>query len=349
MSATTTVSTVDIKDSILDAVGATPLVRLSRLGAALTPQIIAKVESLNPVRSIKDRVAVSLIEAAERDGRLKPGGTIVEPTSGNTGTGLAIAARLKGYRVIAVMPDKMSREKIDLLRAYGAEVVVAPTEVAPDHPASYYRVADRLTAEIPGAFQPNQYANPANPEAHYRSTGPEIWQQTAGQITHLVAGGGTGGTITGTGRFLKERNPDIEVIGADPVGSIYSNAEVHPYLVEGVGEDFWPATYDPAVVDRYVTVSDRDSFLTTRRLAETEGLLVGGSCGLAVHAALEVARGISDREAMIAVILPDGGRAYLSKIFKEGGMPQSGFLERSEARPVGAVRRRKRAAGEIPP
>src|SRR4051812_28021178 len=241
----------DIKDSILDAIGATPLVRLSRLGAGLAPQLVAKAEMLNPGGSIKDRVAVALIEAAERDGRLKPGGTIVEPTSGNTGTGLAIAARLKGYRVIAVMPDKMSREKIDLLRAYGAEVVVAPTEVPPESPASYYRVADRLAAEIPGAFQPNQYANPANPEAHYRSTGPELWEQTAGQITHLVVGVGTGGTISGTGRYLKERNPAIEVIGADPVGSIYAGDEVHPYLVEGVGEDFWPQTFDPSIVDRY--------------------------------------------------------------------------------------------------
>src|SRR6478672_9959583 len=229
-----------IKDSILGAIGDTPLVRLSRIGAGLRPQLVAKVESLNPGGSIKDRVAIALIEAAERDGRLKPGGTIVEPTSGNTGTGLAIAARLKGYRVIAVMPDKMSREKIDLLRAYGAEVVVAPTEAPPDSPASYYRVADRLTAEIPGAFQPNQYANPANPEAHYRSTGPEIWEQTAGRITHLVVGVGTGGTITGCAHYLREQSPGLVVIGADPVGSIYSNDEVKPYLVEGVGEDFWP-------------------------------------------------------------------------------------------------------------
>src|SRR4051795_9168691 len=268
MSATVTQS--EIKDSILEAIGHTPLVRLSRMAAGLTPQVVAKVESLNPGGSIKDRVAISLIEAAERDGHLRPGGTIVEPTSGNTGTGLAIAARLKGYRVIAVMPDKMSREKIDLLRAYGAEVVVAPTDVPPDSPQSYYRVADRLTEEIAGAFQPNQYANPANPRTHYESTGPELWRQTAGAITHLVAGVGTGGTITGVAGFLRERNPDLVVVGADPVGSIYSGDEVHPYLVEGVGEDFWPAPYDPAVVDRYVRVSDRDAFLTTRRLAELE-------------------------------------------------------------------------------
>src|SRR3954452_23919333 len=250
-----------IKGSILEAIGDTPLVRLGRIGAGAPPQLLAKVEHLNPGGSIKDRIAVALVDAAEREGKLKPGGTIVEPTSGNTGVGLAITARLRGYRMIAVMPDKMSREKIDLLRAYGAEVVVAPTEVPPDSPASYYRVADRLTAEIPGAFQPNQYANPANPEAHYRSTGPELWEQTAGRITHLVAGVGTGGTITGTGRYLKERNPAIQIIGADPVGSIYSGDDVHPYLVEGVGEDFWPQTFDPSVVDRFVRVSDRDAFL----------------------------------------------------------------------------------------
>src|ERR687890_192678 len=337
----------DVKPSILEAIGHTPLVALSRLGAGLTPALVAKIEAMNPGGSIKDRVAVALIEAAERDGKLRPGGTLVEPTSGNTGEGLAIAARLKGYRVIAVMPDKMSREKIDLLRAYGAEVVVTPTNVAPESPQSYYRTADRLTREIPGAFQPNQYSNPANPEAHYLSTGPELWRQSGGRITHFVAGVGTGGTITGTGRYLKEQNPAIEVVGADPVGSIYSNEEVHPYLVEGVGEDFWPETYDPSVVDRYVTVSDRDSFLTTRRLAETEGLLVGGSCGLAMHAALEVAAGIDDPEAMVAVILPDGGRGYLSKIFNDTWMDQYGFLERAEQR-VGDVLRTKTRAGEIP-
>jgi len=341
-------TTSEIKDSLLETVGETPLVRLGRIGAGLAPQIVAKVEYFNPGGSIKDRVAMRMVEAAERDGQLRPGGTIIEPTSGNTGTGLAIAARLKGYRVIAVMPDKMSREKIDLLRAYGAEVVVCPTDVDPSSPQSYYRVADRLTKEIPGGFQPNQYHNPANPETHYVSTGPELWRQSGGQITHFVCGVGTGGTITGTARYLKERNPKIEVIGADPVGSIYSNDEVHPYLVEGVGEDFWPTTYDPSVVDRYVTVSDRDSFLTTRRLAETEGLLVGGSCGLAAHAALEVARGIDDPNAMVAVILPDGGRGYLSKIFSDEWMTQHGFLERSGDRTVGDVLKMKTAAGEIP-
>jgi cystathionine beta-synthase len=349
MGTSATGAEADIKDSILDTIGDTPLVRLSRIGAGLAPQIVAKVEYFNPGGSIKDRVAIRLVEAAERDGRLRPGGTIIEPTSGNTGTGLAIAARLKGYRVIAVMPDKMSSEKIDLLRAYGAEVVVAPTDVAPDSPQSYYRVADRLTEEIPGAFQPNQYANPANPETHYQTTGPELWRQTGGRLTHFVCGVGTGGTITGVARYLKEQNPRIEVIGADPVGSIYSNAEVHPYLVEGVGEDFWPETFDPDTVDRYVTVSDRDSFLTTRRLAAEEALLVGGSCGLAVHAALQVAREIDDPQALVATILPDGGRAYLSKIFSDAWMSSYGFLERSSDRTVGDVLRDKTVAGEIPP
>src|SRR5688572_7013309 len=335
MSSSTTAA--DIKDSILDTVGETPLVRLSRIGAGVAPQLVAKLEYFNPGGSIKDRVAMRLVDAAERDGRLRPGGTIIEPTSGNTGTGLAIAARLKGYRVIAVMPDKMSREKIDLLRAYGAEVVIAPTDVAPESPQSYYRVADRLTEEIPGAFQPNQYRNPANPQTHYETTGPELWRQTGGRVTHLVIGVGTGGTITGVARYIRERKPDVVVVGADPVGSIYSGDEVHPYLVEGVGEDFWPPTYDPSVVDRYVPVSDRDAFLTTRRLAEQEGLLVGGSCGLAVHAALAVAAEIEDPEAMVAVVLPDGGRAYLSKIFNDTWMASHGMLERQSDRTVGDV------------
>ena len=351
MSSSPTALRADVKDSILDAIGATPLVRLSRIEPGLTAQLVAKVEALNPGGSIKDRVAVALIDAAERAGHLRPGGTIVEPTSGNTGTGLAIAARLKGYRVIAVMPDKMSREKIDLLRAYGAEVVVAPTDVAPESPESYYRVADRLAQEIPGAFQPNQYFNQANPAAHYASTGPELWEQSGGRLTHLVAGVGTGGTITGAARYLKERNPDLVVVGADPAGSIYSGGEdaVRPYLVEGVGEDFWPATFDPTVVDRWITVSDKDSFLTTRRLAMAEGILAGGSGGTALHAALQVARELDDPEAMVAVILPDGGRSYLSKIFSDAWMTEYGFLERPTDLSVGDVLRRKHDGGEVPP
>src|SRR3954466_15837496 len=342
-------TTTDIKESILDTIGETPLVRLSRIAPGVRTQIVAKLELFNPGGSIKDRVAIRLIEAAERDGRLRPGGTIIEPTSGNTGTGLAIAARLKGYRVIAVMPDKMSKEKIDLLRAYGAEEVVAPTDVAPETPQSYYRVADRLTEEIPGAFQPNQYANPANPEAHYLSTGPELWRQSGGQITLLVAGVGTGGTITGIGRYLKERNPDIQVIGADPEGSIYSGDEVHPYLVEGVGEDFWPQTFDPEIVDRYVRVSDRDSFLTARRLVKSEGLLAGGSCGPALFAALTVAREVDDPNALIAVVLPDGGRPYLSKVYNDSWMRQYGFLDAPGGRTVADVLLAKHGAGDIPP
>jgi cystathionine beta-synthase len=340
-----------INDSILETIGNTPLVRLARIAADARPQLLAKLEVFNPGGSIKDRIAVALIDAAERDGQLSPGGTIVEPTSGNTGTGLAIVARLKGYRVIAVMPDKMSKEKIDLLRAYGAEVVVAPTDVPPDSPQSYYRVADRLTEEIPGAFQPNQYFNAANPQAHYESTGPEVWAQTGGRITHLVCGVGTGGTVTGTARYLRERRADLEVIGADPEGSIYSGGpeSVRPYLVEGVGEDFWPQTFDPSVVDRWITVSDRDAFLTARRLVLTEGILAGGSGGLAMHAALQVAAEVEDPEAMIVVILPDGGRSYLSKIYSDSWMRQYGFFERDPKLVVGDVLRRKRDAGEIPP
>lgn len=340
-----------ISDSILETIGGTPLVRLTRIAPTARPQLLAKLEVFNPGGSIKDRIAVALIDAAERDGRLGPGGTIVEPTSGNTGTGLAIVARLKGYRMIAVMPDKMSKEKMDLLRAYGAEVVVAPTDVPPDSPQSYYRVADRLTAEIPGAFQPNQYFNQANPQAHYESTGPELWEQTGGRITHLVCGVGTGGTVTGTVRYLRERRPELVVVGADPEGSIYSGgaANVRPYLVEGVGEDFWPETFDSSLVDRWITVSDRDAFLTTRRLALSEGILAGGSGGLALNAALQLACETDDPEAMIVVILPDGGRSYLSKIYADSWMRQYGFLERESKLVVRDVLRRKHDADEMPP
>jgi cystathionine beta-synthase len=339
-----------IDDSILDAIGRTPLVRLSRLAAGLVPQVVAKVEYLNPGGSIKDRVAVAMIKAAERDGSLRPGGTLVEPTSGNTGTGLAIAARLRGYRVIAVMPDKQSKEKMDLLRAYGAEVVVAPTDVPPESPESYYKVAERLATEIPGAFRPNQYANVANPRAHYETTGPELWEQTGGELTHVVVGIGTGGTISGVGRYLKERNPLVQVIGADPAGSIYTAGPdgPKPYLLEGVGEDFWPETFDRSVVDRTITVTDRDAFLMTRRLAQKEGLLTGGSCGMACVAALEVARGLDDPSALVVVILPDGGRSYLSKVYNDAWMTQYGFLERTENLTIADVLARKQAGSDIP-
>jgi len=319
---------MQVHDSILDTMGGTPLVRLSRVGRGLAPTVLAKVEYLNPGGSVKDRIGLAMVERAEQAGLLGPGGTIVEPTSGNTGAGLAIVAALKGYRCVFTMPDKVSQEKIALLRGYGAEVVVTPTAVAPESPESYYSVADRLAAEIPGAFQPNQYANQANPEAHYQTTGPEIWEQTGGAVDVFVAGVGTGGTITGVGRYLKERRPGTLVVGADPEGSVYSQPDdVHTYLVEGVGEDFWPATFDRSVVDRYVTVSDRDSFQMTRRLAREEGLLVGGSCGLAVHAALEVAREHGPGTTIV-VLLPDSGRGYLSKIYNDDYMREHGFLPR---------------------
>ena len=316
----------EVEDSALSLIGETPAVRLSRLEPELRTPLVAKVEFLNPGGSVKDRPAVSMIDAAERDGVLKPGGTLVEPTSGNTGIGLAMVAALRGYRVIAVMPDKMSREKIDTLRAFGAEVVVCPTDVPPDSPRSYYRVADRLTEEIDGAFQPNQYFNAANPEAHYRSTGPEIWRQTSGLITHFVVGVGTGGTISGAGRYLKEQNPGIEVVGADPEGSLYSGGPLHPYRVEGIGEDFWPDTLHRDVVDRYIRVSDRDSFIAARRLVAREGLFAGGSSGTALCAALQVARELDDPGALVVTLLPDGGRPYLSKVFNDHWMREHGYV-----------------------
>jgi cystathionine beta-synthase len=283
---------------------------------------------MNPGGSVKDRPALAMIDAAEAAGLLQPGGTIVEPTSGNTGVGLAIVAARRRYRCIFVMPDKMSAEKIALLRAYGAEVIVCPTTVAPEHPDSYYSVARRLAAETPGAFQPDQYHNDANPESHERSTGPELWRQTAGRITHFVAGIGTGGTITGVSRYLKAQNPDVQVVGADPAGSVYSGGAGRPYLVEGIGEDFWPDTFDPAAVDRTVMVSDRDSFLMARRVTREEGILVGGSAGTAVWAALDVGRELGPEHVMV-VLIPDSGRGYLSKLYNDEWMADFGFLRAS--------------------
>jgi cystathionine beta-synthase len=336
-----------VLDSFLDAMGNTPLVRLRSVTRGVKPTVLAKLEMLNPGGSVKDRIGVRMIEAAEREGLLKPGGTIVEPTSGNTGHGLAIAAAIRGYRCIFVMPDKMSQEKISLLRAYGAEVVICPTAVAPESPESYYRVADRLAAEIPGAFQPNQYHNPVNPQTHYETTGPEIWEQTEGRLTAFVCGVGTGGTISGAGRYLKEQDQGILVVGADPEGSIYSGDTPRPYLVEGIGEDFLPSTFDPSVVDRYVRVSDRDSFLTARAITRQEGILVGGSSGTAVFAALEIARELDDPDATIVVLLPDSGRQYMSKLYSETWMLQHGMLERPEVVRVEEVLSAK--SGEIPP
>ncbi len=315
---------MQIHDSAVDAIGGTPLVRLGRLHPP--GNLVAKVEYTNPGGNVKERIAVSMIDAAEADGSLQPGGTIVEPTSGNTGVGLALVGAVRGYRVICTVPDKVSAEKIDLLRAYGVEVHVTPTELLPEHPDSYYGVARRLTEEIPGAINPNQYANQANPQAHYDTTGPELWEQTDGRIGAFVAGVGTGGTITGAGRFLKEQNPDVLVIGADPEGSIYtaqSEADIHQYKVEGVGEDFWPETVDPDVVDEFIMVTDTESFITTRRLAREEGLLVGGSCGMAAHAALQVAERYDDR--LVVVLLPDSGRGYLSKVFNDDWLRANGF------------------------
>jgi cystathionine beta-synthase len=331
-----------IADSLLDLVGNTPLVRLKRVASDLACDVVAKVELFNPGGSVKDRPAIAMIDEAERQGLLQPGGTIVEPTSGNTGVGLAIVAAQRGYHCVFVMSDKMSDEKVALLRAYGAEVVVCPTAVPPDHPDSYYSVADRLTNEIPNAYRPNQYYNQANPVEHERSTGPEIWQQTAGKITHFVAGVGTGGTITGVARYLKAQNPDVQAIGADPEGSVFSGGTGRPYLVEGVGEDFWPPTYDPSLIDRTVMVTDAESFAAARRVTREEGLLIGGSCGTAVHAALVVGEDLGP-EHLVVVLLPDSGRGYLSKIYNDEWMTRFGFL-RAEGPTAGDVLGAKRAA-----
>ncbi len=342
---------------ISELVGNTPLVRLNSVTRGLSATVLAKVEYLNPGGSVKDRIALKMVEAAEASGELQPGGTIVEPTSGNTGVGLALVALHRGYQCVFVCPDKVSQDKIDVLRAYGARVVVTPTAVPPDDPESYYSVSDRLTREIPGAWKPNQYANPNGPASHYETTGPEIWSDTDGRLTHFVTGVGTGGTITGTGRYLHDVSADreggrVHVVGAAPAGSVYSGGDGRPYLVEGVGEDFWPAAYDPSVPDEIIPVTDAESFAMTRRLAREEGLLVGGSCGMAVVAALRLAERLEAEvpakaaEAVIVVLLPDGGRGYMSKIFSDAWMRSYGFLDADEGVTAADVLRTK--SGDLP-
>ncbi len=334
-------------DSLLELVGNTPLLRLSKTTDGARPLVLAKVEYFNPGGSVKDRIALRMVEEAEKDGSLLPGGTIIEPTSGNTGVGLAMVAQAKGYHCIFVCPDKVSEDKRNVLMAYGAEVVVCPTAVAPDHPDSYYSVSDRLVGETPGGWKPNQYANVNNPLSHYEGTGPEIWEQTEGRITHFVAGVGTGGTISGIGRYLKEKSDGrVQIIGADPAGSVYSGGTGRPYLVEGVGEDFWPTTYDKEIPDRIIEVSDADSFAMTRRLAREEALLVGGSSGMAAFAAVQLAKELDDPDAVIVVLLPDSGRGYMTKVFNDEWLGQYGFLPASGPQTVGEVLRGKR--GTIP-
>jgi cystathionine beta-synthase len=340
---------VDYVNSLLELIGNTPLLRLSRSMDDLPtdgPLVLAKVEYFNPGGSVKDRIALKMVEDAEKAGLLQPGGTIVEPTSGNTGVGLALVAQLRGYHCVFVCPDKVSEDKRNVLKAYGAQVVVCPTAVAPGDPRSYYSVSDRLAREIPGAWKPDQYSNPANPRSHYEQTGPEIWEQTGGRVTYFVAGVGTGGTITGAGRYLKEQG-DVRIVGADPEGSVYSGGTGRPYLVEGVGEDFWPTTYDRRICDEVVEVSDSDSFEMTRRLAREEGLLVGGSCGMAVVAALEAARRAGPDDVVV-VLLPDGGRGYLSKIFNDDWMARYGFLTTGDGEPTVATMLENKG-GALPP
>jgi cystathionine beta-synthase len=333
-------------NSVLELIGDTPLVRLNSVTKGYAPTILAKIEYLNPGGSSKDRIASRIIDAAEAEGKLKPGGTIVEPTSGNTGIGLALVAQQRGYRCVFVLPDKVGEEKRNVLTAYGAEIVVTPTSVAPDSPESYYSVSDRLAREIPGAFKPNQYSNPNGPLSHYETTGPEIWRDTEGKVTHFVAGVGTGGTISGVGKYLKEASAGaVRIIGADPEGSVYSGGTGRPYLVEGVGEDFWPTAYDPSVVDGIIASSDAESFEMTRRLAREEGLLVGGSSGLAVSAALKLAEDLGPDD-VIVVLLPDSGRGYLGKIFNEKWMQSYGFTQVSDERTVTDLIKTK--AGDLP-
>jgi cystathionine beta-synthase len=321
-------------DNVVELVGNTPLVRLRNVTAGISATVLAKVEYLNPGGSVKDRIALRMVEEAEKSGLLQPGGTIVEPTSGNTGVGLALVAQLRGYKCVFICPDKVSEDKQHVLRAYGAEVVVCPTSVAPEDPRSYYNVSDRLAREIPGGWKPDQYANPANPRSHYETTGPEVWDQTTGRVTHFVSGVGTGGTISGVGRYLKEVSGGrVRIVGADPEGSVYSGGSGRPYLVEGVGEDFWPTTFDRDVCDEIVEVSDKESFELTRRLAREEGLLVGGSCGMAAAAALKVARAAGPDDVVV-VLLPDGGRGYLSKIFNDDWMARYGFLHTADLTPT---------------